>query len=169
MKRFRLAGPGTLLGAILFACAAAAADDPPAAVTNAAAARAAGTNAASALPADGTALPERPERNPFWPVGRDPTAVAALAAAATPGGPEPPPKPPVPAADWDGARKLVHIEGLSRSSSGKSVAIINGKVWQSGDSLSVDYNGRVYRWIIRSIGDKGVDLSRTESPPEPAP
>ena len=113
----------------------------------------------------------RPDRNVFWPVGFDPAAKARTTEVKPPvpvvPQTPPPPPPPKPATDqdWVEAGKWLRIEGVSRNTAGKSVAIINGRVCQAGETLSLNFNGRTYRWTLKSIDDKGVDLSRLDEKP----
>lgn len=127
--------------------------------------RAVETNAETSAPAIG-----RPERNPFWPVGFDPAAKAraleqkiAESLSRTPT-PPPPPKPAT-EQDWTEARKWLRIEGVSRTSTGESVALINSRVNQVGEFVSINYNGRVYRWTVKAIDENGVDLARLDEKP----
>lgn len=102
-------------------------------------------------------------RDPFWPVGWEPPKVG-LAAADT--SPVQAPKPPT---QWDEARKLLQVTGLSRRvTDGKYFAIVKGiGVVEEGDSVTVIHNGQMYKWKIKSISSKGIVPERTGVYPSP--
>lgn len=113
------------------------------------------------------------KRDPFWPVGYVPRKPA-------------PPKPPSGAGvvrtepevarprpvDWDAARKSLDIRGISligrdrQSNAPKYLAVIGGKIAESGDTVSVVFDARVYRWKVVSIGPDGISLVKVDARPE---
>jgi hypothetical protein len=124
--------------------------------------------------ADAQAEPSAPAikgRDPFWPVGYVPRrperrAVGKTIQVAQESGPE------LQSPDWDGARKRMDIRGTSRmgrdkdSQQDRYLAVVNGKVVEPGDVVTVTFDGRVYRWRIQSIGPQGITLSRLDCRPQ---
>jgi hypothetical protein len=101
-------------------------------------------------------------RDPFWPVGWEPPKVGPTVDAA----PTQAPKPPT---QWDEARKLLQVTGLSRRvTDGRYFAIVKGiGVVEEGDSVSVIQSGQMYKWKIRSISSRGIVPERTGVYPIP--
>ena len=132
-----------------------------------------GTQAVAAAVAP-EALPSAPLRDPFWPVGyvpRRPEKPAAAVATRPNAGPAPVVVPvavsnPV---DWDEARRHLEIRGISRiardKTSGRAAyfAVINNKMVEEGEAVSVPWNGRVYRWRVTQIGPAGLQLVKIDT------
>jgi hypothetical protein len=112
-------------------------------------------------------------RDPFWPVGYEPPP--------PPGSEKPieepkpvikppePPKPPAPepitAKEWKMARKLLRITGyaLADKTEGDqttktSIVIINGKHYQSGDTVKLTSQEINFVWRVGEIGNNSVNL-----------
>jgi hypothetical protein len=115
--------------------------------------------------------PERKGRDPFWPVGyvpRKPVPTTAAKAAT----PVPESTPDLGLPDWDGARKRMDSRGISRigrdrdGGQDKYLAVINGKVVEAGDIVTVPFEGRIYRWRIQAIGPQGIALTRLDIRPQ---
>ena len=106
----------------------------------------------------------RPVRNVFWPVGyQDMESIRGET-----------PKGAAPAAiqgplDWAGAERSIRISGFSMNQSGSAMAVIRGKVYYVNDELPVYYAGRIYRFKIRKIDEKGLVLKRIEENAAAAP
>jgi len=111
--------------------------------------------------------PARKGRDPFWPVGYVPRKLertTAVKAAA----PVPESAPDLGLPDWDGARKKMDSRGISRigrdrdGAQDKYLAVVNGKVVEAGDVVTVPFDGRLYRWRIQAIGPQGITLTRLD-------
>lgn len=131
--------------------------------------------AAANPPQEGTPDSGR-KRDPFWPVGyvpRKPVLAATQASASAAGTTQarfeserlrPP--------DWDAARKLLDIRGVSligrdkQTNAPKFVAMVGGKFVEEGDSVSVAFDYRIYRWKISGINANGISLVKTDVRPE---
>jgi hypothetical protein len=87
--------------------------------------------------------------------------------------PKPPPKPapkpapketPTPVSpdiDWNAARQQVRVGGTMAG--GRSfLALVNGKMVDKGDIVKAEYNGREYRWTVRTITSKEVKLEQLD-------
>jgi len=77
-------------------------------------------------------------RDPFWPVGYVSKRVIQS-------GPEK--KGPV---NWEEARKNIKINGIVRKKD-EYVVIINNRVKKIGDTVTFNFKGHCYRWVIESI------------------
>ena len=113
-------------------------------------------------------------RDPFWPVGYVPprqvatnlTAAPEGAAKAEPAGERLAPP------DWDSARKNLDIRGISligrekQTNAAKYLAIIGGRVVETGDAVSVVYMSRVYRWKVTAISPEGIGLTKLDARPQ---
>lgn len=121
---------------------------------------------------DPPAVP-RAARDPFWPVGYVPRPVVkAVVGSSTPGSgasaassaPAAVARPP----DWDEARRHLEIKGVSRigrdKTSGREsyFADVNGRIAEDGDTVSVTWDGRVYRWRIAQISPTGLQLVKLD-------
>ncbi len=107
-------------------------------------------------------------RDPFWPVGYVPKIVQPpkVKAGTTSIAGEPDLE-PVKGPLWDEARKKVDIRGISlirdkESNLPKYLAMISGKIFETGDVVMVKYIDHVYRWKIASINDDGVALQKLD-------
>ncbi|MBP7828885.1 MAG: hypothetical protein KA248_03090 [Kiritimatiellae bacterium] len=110
--------------------------------------------------------PEAPPavRDPFWPVGYEPPPPPRPEEAVSPTGAV-----PVSATlQWQEALKTVAVQGIMRTGPSSHVAMVNGQVVGAGDTVSVVYGGREYRWRVVSVGEEGVSFARVEPEP-PAP
>lgn len=118
-------------------------------------------------------------RDPFWPVGYVPVArrprvkpagasVSAPGAIAEAAGPAVAPKPP----DWDEARRHIEIRGITRIGRDKTTgretyfAMINGRMTEEGEVVSVTWDGRTYRWRVGTIGAEGLQLVKLDAKAE---
>lgn len=106
-------------------------------------------------------------RDPFWPVGFAPRRVEKAGgspSAPASAGVTPAPRPP----DWDEARRHLDIRGVTRMGRDKSTgrasyfAAVNGRVVEEGESVSVVWDGRVYRWRVSGISPAGVQLTKLD-------
>jgi len=68
---------------------------------------------------------------------------------------------------WAAARRQLNIGGVISGAGGKRVVLINGTMYESGDSVSVRHEGSVYRWRIGSIDSGGADLQPLKRKPAP--
>lgn len=66
-----------------------------------------------------------------------------------------------PELDWDAARKSLRSGGTIAGGKG-FLAMINGKMVNEGDTVTAQYNGREYRWRVKSITSKDVELERLD-------
>lgn len=118
-------------------------------------------------------------RDPFWPVGYAPlppgTDPEQTEAAWKPVGPvgQTPPK-PLPLPDqWEKARAALTIRGISRMGSGGVKAFINGRFVGEGDVVEQMLAGARYRWRVRTIGERAIELQQLDAVrlegPRPAP
>lgn len=111
-------------------------------------------------------------RDPFWPVGYVPRPVvkpvAGTPEARLPASVARPPvaeRPP----NWTEATRRVDIRGTSRIGREKSTgaelyqAVVNGRVVEPGDTISVSFEGRTYRWRVQAITSGGVSLTRLDA------
>lgn len=113
-------------------------------------------------------------RDPFWPVGYVPPRQVATALTAAPAGSakvEPAAESLAPT-DWDSARKNLDIRGISligrekQSNAAKYLAVIGGRVVETGDAVSVVYMSRVYRWKVTAISPEGIGLTKLDARPQ---
>ncbi len=113
---------------------------------------------------------DRPRvRDPFWPVGYVPRKVVKpVVVAVKPGkGSELIPESarlPM----WDEARRSLDIKGISmigrdkESGRPRCIAMIGGRLLETGDVVSTNYEKRVYRWKILEIDKTGVVLQKID-------
>jgi hypothetical protein len=110
-----------------------------------------------------TVAAEAEWRDPFWPVGYRPKSdLPAPEPVVAPRKTEvaPPKPPPKPVANWDAARKLLIITGYAEKD-GNRTCILNGKLRQEGDLVSVLYASMQYTWRIAKI-DRAPVLMKYE-------
>lgn len=119
--------------------------------------------------APATRAADRPARNIFWPVGsysgETPmiTTTALVTRTSSDHVPTtPPPSIPSSSADWDGAQDSIRVDGVSSSSTGSAVALVNHKVYEVGSILEVNYRGKQYPFKIMKIDEKGLELRRMD-------
>ncbi len=114
------------------------------------------------------------KRDPFWPVGylpRKPVAIRSTPATG-PGTPTPPESEKLSLPDWDAARKLLNIQGVSligrekQTNAQKYLAMIGGRLVETGNAVSVTFNSYVYRWKITEIKADGISLVKIDVRPE---
>ena len=105
----------------------------------------------------------RPSRNVFWPIGRVESGVVQPGEVVTP---EPKAQVPEHRIDWDGARSRIQLSGVSRSSAGVTMAMIDGALYKESDILAVSHKGLVYRFKILKIDDEGLSLSKEGVSPD---
>lgn len=108
------------------------------------------TNAAPPAPTGAVSAAAAPEPKTQAPEASPVPAPAEGAASA--GAP-----PPVPAGNWDAARARLKVGG-STGQAGKYVAMVNQRLVETGDIVSVKHEGRTYRWVVRSITRDRVEL-----------
>ena len=77
------------------------------------------------------------KRDPFWPVGFIPKNKG-------------PQKVVVGDVDWKKAMNSVRINAVSKKGT-EAIAIINNRKKKVGDTVSVNYKGHRYEWIVESI------------------
>lgn len=100
-------------------------------------------------------------RDPFWPVGYFPRPKTETPATnVVIYTPTPAVEPPV-VTDWEGARRQLTIRGFSHIGD-KYQAVINDRVVEEGDIVSVRLAGRLYRWKVVAIGPDRVKLDKLE-------
>ena len=68
---------------------------------------------------------------------------------------------------WEEARKKVDIRGISlihekNSGAPKFLALVSGKLVETGNVVSVKYLGRLYRWRVVDISEEGVSLQKLD-------
>jgi len=108
-------------------------------------------------------------RDPFWPVGYVPKRIPKIKKQGL-GKPstfvETTPE-PVRAPLWEEARKKLDIRGISlihdkNSTLLKYLAMVAGKLVETGDVVAVRYDERVYRWRVVGISEEGVSLQKMD-------
>jgi hypothetical protein len=91
-------------------------------------------------------------RDPFWPVGYAPPAGGEDARSGAPVAREPARAGEV---EWRAAQKLLALRGVSRirGAGGDAIcaALINGRLVQAGETVSVILNGKTFRWRVTEI------------------
>ncbi|MEI7880638.1 MAG: hypothetical protein WCI95_07155 [bacterium] len=118
----------------------------------------------------GAALDVGKQRDPFWPVGYVPKKIVkiknnvvgrpSVVAESTPE----PARGPL----WEEARKKVDIKGISiihdkHTSTPKYIAMVAGKLVETGDLVTVRYEGHIYRWRVVGITAEGVSLQKLDA------
>jgi len=96
----------------------------------------------------------RRRRDPFWPINHVQEVLkdgGESGQAVSPGvkRPENLGKP-----DWQGAEKQIVIQGIVEGPGGTFVALINEQIVQAGETISVTFGQKLYRWKIASITSK---------------
>ncbi|NQT92128.1 MAG: hypothetical protein HQ559_05150 [Lentisphaerae bacterium] len=87
-------------------------------------------------------------RDPFWPVGWVPPDFGMSDDAAAPK--------LQPASRWKQALRLLKVTGITEGTD-EYIAVIKGiGVVEEGDVIAVNYQGLIYKWIVRSINGKGI-------------
>ncbi|HOW97916.1 MAG TPA: hypothetical protein P5567_04325 [Kiritimatiellia bacterium] len=109
--------------------------------------------------------PAPARRDPFWPVGYAPPPPArpSEAAASTAGA-----ETVSAVLQWDEALKTVQVQGIMKTGPETHVAMVNGQVVGVGDTVSVRFGGREYRWTVAGVGVEGVSFKRVEKEAAPA-
>ncbi|MDD4735825.1 MAG: hypothetical protein PHP44_06945 [Kiritimatiellae bacterium] len=102
------------------------------------------------------AVEKRDIRDPFWPVGFYPEWWRKPVSAAGSG--EEAARPD----QWAQARSLVKISGMSKMGTSGYFAVVNGRTVSEGDAVSVTLKGKVYRWMVTEIGERGLKLTPLE-------
>lgn len=93
-------------------------------------------------------------RDPFWPVGYYPEGWQSGIVE------DENEKGIGAASDWEAPTKKLIVSGTSRMD-GQGVAIINGKLIATGETVEVFHNGRTYQWKLVRVKPNGkVDLER---------
>lgn len=97
-------------------------------------------------------------RDPFWPVGYRPKPVLTDAQEMdTPLLDEPQDtRPPA----WEDASKRLAVTGIMRDTQGGFVGIVNGALVVEGDEVAVTIEGRMYRFLVRTINEQGISFTR---------
>lgn len=130
-----------------------------------------------AVSAPGEGVPEGPgevlegskPRDPFWPVGYVPKKVLKpkdkgfIKNASTQELVPAPVRVPL----WDEARRKLDIRGMSlihdkNSKAPKYIAMVAGKLVETGDVVIVKHEERVYRWRVVDISEEGVSLQKLD-------
>jgi hypothetical protein len=114
------------------------------------------------------------KRDPFWPVGHLPRKPVAFSStpATGPSSPADPDPSKLRQPDWDAAKKLLDIRGVSligrdkQANTQKYLAMIGGRLVEAGDTVSVTFDYQVYRWKITEIKADGISLVKMEVRPE---
>lgn len=63
-----------------------------------------------------------------------------------------------PAAAWAEARAKLNVGGVMTGAGGIRVVLINGTLYEAGDTVSTAHEDVVYRWRISAIGEDGAEL-----------
>lgn len=125
----------------------------------------------SPAPAADMELDTTRKRDPFWPIGYippKPVAANPTTGAEGHGKTEPATEKPIPV-DWDAARQGLDIRGISligrerQSNAAKYLAMIGGKLVEAGDTVSVAYMSRTYRWRVTAISPDGITLTKLDA------
>ena len=83
------------------------------------------------------------QRDPFWPVGFVPEAVAEKGISKK--------KTVTGNVDWNKAMKQISIQGVSSRAGNEFFAIINGQIKTAGETVSVKVSNVLYTWAVDSI------------------
>ncbi len=90
-------------------------------------------------------------RDPFWPSGWRPPNFGKKKSITEI-------KSPI---KWNEAASLLRIAGLSKKANGEYIAIIKGYgLLEKGDTLTVNYQGLIYKWKIKNINEEGIERKR---------
>lgn len=90
-------------------------------------------------------------RDPFWPSGWRPPNFGKKKS-------ETEIKSPI---KWKEAASLLRIAGLTKKAGGEYIAIIKGYgIIEKGETLTVSYQGLIYKWIIKDITAQGIERKR---------
>lgn len=68
--------------------------------------------------------------------------------------------------DWEAARKALRMGGRMADGDGY-ITMIDGKMFQKGDYVTVTFKGVRYKWKVRSISKEKVDLESVDAKPVP--
>ena len=123
--------------------------------------------ATPAIPLD-EAVPAPSRRDPFWPVGYVPRKVEKPKPAAAAANPKQVVvrEPAIP--EWEEAGRRLDIRGISHIGREKGaqkerfMAVVNGKMVEPGDTVSVTLGSRVYRWRVQDIKPGGLSLTKLD-------
>lgn len=110
-------------------------------------------------------------RDPFWPVGyaprkREKPLPFELSGTGSVKAPERAPEVKVVA--WDQARARLDLRGVSSIGRDKTtgkprfVAVMAGKLVEEGDTISIAFEGQVYRWKAVSVSAAGVQMVKLD-------
>ncbi len=105
------------------------------------------TAAENGQPETGGEWDREPLRDPFWPVGWFPENWQSDESEAGEQG-------SLDDAGWRAAAERLAISGTSRMGD-RTVALINGEIKKTGDTVFVIYQNKEYHWKILSIADDG--------------
>ena len=61
--------------------------------------------------------------------------------------------------EWARAEKTFLIGGIMTDKDGRYVALVNGKLVEEGDTISVVYEDMTYRWNVRAVSRKGLSVT----------
>lgn len=110
-------------------------------------------------------------RDPFWPVGyipRKPEKPLPLETSGDDGVKGPEQKVEVRVAAWDQARARLDLRGVSSLGRDKTtgkprfVAVMAGRLVEEGDTVSLSFEGQVYRWKVVSLSAAGVKMVKLD-------
>ena len=97
------------------------------------------------------------KRDPFWPVGYVPEKSIQVESGQKITS-------PAVSTDWNGAMKLVAINGVSSRADDEFFAVINGQVKRVGETVTLKHEGTIYTWSVDSITPPGsVKLRRVSA------
>jgi hypothetical protein len=112
-------------------------------------------------------------RDPFWPVSyvpSNPVPAPVISFAVNSTGTTADTLPPSPKEpQWDAARKLLKVQGISRVGIDKKTghptffAVINGRVVEEGSIVDAATPDFKYRWKVASIAEKNIKLNPLEA------
>lgn len=63
--------------------------------------------------------------------------------------------------DWAAAEESIRRGGIVRGAK-TYAAMLNGNMVSAGDTLKAEYEGRTYRWKVKSISDNDVELEEVD-------
>jgi hypothetical protein len=123
------------------------------------------------MPAPDVNLDPTHKRDPFWPVNYTPKKITHSPSTGSPkteGNPAGVYPEKLKTPDWDTARKLLDIRGVSligrdkQSNAPKYLAMVGGKLVEVGDTVYTLYDDQTYRWKVASITANGISLVKID-------
>ncbi len=110
-------------------------------------------------------------RDPFWPVGyvpRKPEKLPPVEMTGSGGIKAPDQRSEDKVVAWDQAWARLNLRGVSSLGRDKTtgkprfVAVMAGKLVEEGDSISIAFEGQVYRWKAVSVSATGVQMIKLD-------